>query len=223
LKLNIDDLRRHYASLSDEALRAIDRTELVEIARQCYDQELAQRVPLKKAESPPRAAVRIVPLDESEQQEDIEDAAEDEMEEQDGGGDAPEWLEEAACVCTFAMFTGGSASVDAENARDILTEAGIPCHVTLRRVDPNQSPPPRSEYRVMVPGGLNLDAASVLDKEIFNAEIEAEWRAHFAELSDDDLLGVNQEVLFAGLLDRVERVRRAYDEEVARRTKTSGQ
>jgi hypothetical protein len=219
MKLNIDDLRQHYASLSDEALREIDRTELVEIARQCYDQELAQREPVKKIESLPKRAVRATPLDESEHQEDMEEAAEDGLEE--GAEDAPEWLEEAACVCTFAMFTGGSASVDAENARDVLTEAGIPCHVTLRHIDPDLSAPPRSEYRVMVPGGLNLDAASVLDKEIFNAEIEAEWRAHFAVLSDEDLLGVNQEVLFAGLLDRVERVRRAYHEEVARRTKRS--
>lgn len=70
----------------------------------------------------------------------------------------------------------------------------------------------------MVPGGLNLEAASVLDKEIFNAEVEAEWRAHFAVLTDEELLGVDQEILFGGLLDRIERVRRAYDEEVTRRT-----
>ena len=222
MKLNIEELRRHYASLSDEALREIDRTELVEIARQCYDQELALREPLKKKADLAKPAVRATPLDENEQQEDMEEVAEDELEE-DGGGDAPEWLEEAACVCTFAMFTGGRASVDAENARDVLTEAGIPCHVTLHRIDPDLSPPPRSEYRVMVPGGLNLDAARVLDKEIFNAEIEAEWRAHFSVLSDEDLLGVNQEVLFAGLLDRVERVRRAYHEEVARRRKSGNQ
>jgi hypothetical protein len=192
MKLNIEELRQHYASLSDEALRAINRAELVEIARECYDHELAQREPLKKTESLPKRALRVAPLDEPEQQEDMEEAAEDELEE-DGGADPPEWLEEAACVCTFAMFTGGSASVDAENARDVLTEAGIPCHVTLQRIEPSQSPPPRSEYRVMVPGGLNLDAASVLDKEIFNAEIEAEWQAHFSVLSDEDLLGVNQE------------------------------
>jgi hypothetical protein len=222
MKLNIEDLRQHYTSLSDEALRAIDRNELVEIARQCYDQELAQREPLKKKPDLPKPAVRATPLSEPEHEEDMQEVTEDELEEE-GGEDPPEWLEEAACVCTFAMFTGSGASVDAENARDVLTEAGIPCHVTLRRIDPSQSPPPRSEYRVMVPGGLNLDAASVLDKEIFNAEIESEWRAHFAVLSDEDLLGVNQEVLFAGLLDRVERVRRAYHEEVARRRKNSSQ
>jgi phosphatidylserine/phosphatidylglycerophosphate/cardiolipin synthase-like enzyme len=36
-------LRRHYASLSDEALLAIDRTELVETAQQSYDDELERR------------------------------------------------------------------------------------------------------------------------------------------------------------------------------------
>jgi hypothetical protein len=59
--------------------------------------------------------------------------------------------------------------------------------------------------------------------EIFNAEIEAEWRNHFAVLADEDLFKVNKEILFGGLVDRVERVRRAYDEEVARRTKPGNQ
>ena len=36
-------LRAHYASLSDEALLAINREELVKTAQQCYDNELAQR------------------------------------------------------------------------------------------------------------------------------------------------------------------------------------
>ncbi len=218
MQLNIDDLRRHYASLSDHALRAIDRTELVEIAQQCYDQELAQREPLKKkAESLPRQIVRAAPLHEPEQQEEAGEELDVD------NPDAPEWLAEAACVCTFATYSGSSATSDALNARDILTEAGIPCHVVLRHIDPDLAPPPRSEYRVMVPGGLNLEAASVLDMEIFNAEIEAEWRNHFAVLADDDLFKVNKEILFGGLVDRVERVRRAYDEEVARRTKTSNQ
>ena len=213
---NIEDLRRHYASLSDEAFRAIDRTELVEIARECYDQELAQREPLKKAEGLPRPGTRVAPLEEPELEEDTEEVTEEELDA--GSGDAPEWIEEAACVCTFSSSSGIGATSDAENARDVLTKAGIPCHVIYRHTDPNLTPTPRAEYRVMVPGALNLEAASVLDKEIFNAEIEAEWRAHFAVLTDEDLLGVDKELLFGGLLDRIERVRRAYDEEVARRT-----
>lgn len=70
MKLNIDDLRRHYASLSDEALRAINRTELVEIARECYDQELAQREPLKKkAEMLPRHLSPAAAQDEPDEEE----------------------------------------------------------------------------------------------------------------------------------------------------------
>jgi hypothetical protein len=43
--MNIDenDFRRRYAELSDEALLSIPRGELVELARECYDQELARR------------------------------------------------------------------------------------------------------------------------------------------------------------------------------------
>ena len=37
------EFRRHYASLSDEALLEINRDELVEAAQQCYDEELAGR------------------------------------------------------------------------------------------------------------------------------------------------------------------------------------
>jgi hypothetical protein len=222
LQLNIEDLRRHYASLSDEALRAINRTELVEIAQQCYDHELAQREPLKKwAENVPRPVTRVAPVEEPEHGEEAEDVADDELDA--GSGDAPEWIDEAACVCAFSSSAGVGATSDAENAREVLTEAGIPCHVAYRHIDPKLTSPPRSEYRVMVPGALNLEAASVLDKEIFNAEIEAEWRAHFAVLTDEELIGVNQDILFGGLLDRIERVRRAYDEEVARRTKASHQ
>lgn len=86
------------------------------------------------------------------------------------------------------------------------------------------SPDPRTEdspayeeYRVLVPASLNLKAISVLDKEIFNAELEADWRTHFAALSDGELRELRPEVVCAGLLDRVDRLTRAYNEEVARR------
>lgn len=88
---------------------------------------------------------------------------------------------------------------------------------------PDPTPPPLSEYRVLVPGGFNLQAISVLDKEIFNAEAEVGWETHFEALSDEELLSMKKEDLFGGLLDRVARIGRAYDEEVARRTNTSNQ
>ncbi len=38
-----EDFRRHYESLSDEALLEIDTSELVELARNCHAEEVARR------------------------------------------------------------------------------------------------------------------------------------------------------------------------------------
>jgi len=43
MQINPDDFRRLYASLSDEALLEIQPADLTDVARQCYDSELAQR------------------------------------------------------------------------------------------------------------------------------------------------------------------------------------
>jgi PhnB protein len=43
MRINVDDIRRQYAELSDEALLEVDRNDLVEVARTCYDEELARR------------------------------------------------------------------------------------------------------------------------------------------------------------------------------------
>jgi hypothetical protein len=43
VKVDADDFRRVYDSLNDEALLAVKRDELVEVAQQCYDVEVARR------------------------------------------------------------------------------------------------------------------------------------------------------------------------------------
>ncbi len=43
MEVSPDELRRIYRSLNDEALLEMDREELTETARICYDEELAQR------------------------------------------------------------------------------------------------------------------------------------------------------------------------------------
>src|ERR1039457_2711163 len=43
MKVSMEDFRRQYAGLSDEALLDVDRQDLVELARACYDDELARR------------------------------------------------------------------------------------------------------------------------------------------------------------------------------------
>jgi PhnB protein len=52
MKVSLEDFRRQYALMSDEALLDVDRRELVDLARMCYDEELARRQ-LKAAPPPP--------------------------------------------------------------------------------------------------------------------------------------------------------------------------
>jgi hypothetical protein len=210
LKIDLEGLRRHYASLTDEALREIDRTELVDQARACYDEELSQRERATQPKpqhfkTPPS---RIAPPD----------PGKDDKASRSGvdSGPPPAWLEEAALVCSFTKSPGDQSTGAVADAIHVLQDAGIPSHILLEKIDP-PSVTPQYEYRVMVPGGFNLRAASVLDKEIFNAEFEAAWRAILEGLPDEQLLTAKKEDLFGGLLDRVERVTRAYNEEVARR------
>jgi len=194
LKVDTEYLRRHYADLSDEALLEIDRGELVEGARRCYDEEVARRRSM--AEQDAAAA----PLDGA-------DAGEA------GGGAEPEWMETAACVCTFVQMHGTDAQVDAADARDVLKSAGIPCRVALEEAAGREA-----EWRVLVPGARTLEAVSVLDRDLFNARLEAEWQAHLEVLSDEDLRALNPEKICAGFLDRAERLKRVYRDEIARRT-----
>jgi hypothetical protein len=196
VELDPEDLRRHYAMLSDEALVALDRSELVELAQQVYDQELRSR--------------RLTP----EPSED--EPARDEL--NDVRGLKPQWLDDAACAAVFASYHGGSSGADAEGARDVLEAAGIPCYIDVQKAERSDGDTKsQSEFRLLVPGKLNLEAVSLLDKEIFNAELEAEYRTHFGQLSDEELHAVKPEVLLAGLSDRIERLTRAYTEEMERR------
>jgi hypothetical protein len=121
----------------------------------------------------------------------------------------PEWLGESACACTFASFPGSFSASDAANAREVLEAAGIPCHISVDEIEYEPAvddSPVRYEYRLMVPGALNLHATSVLDREIFNPEVEAEWAAHFQALSDEELHALSAEVICAGLEDRIMRL-----------------
>jgi len=210
LQVNPDDLRHYYDSLSDEALQQIDRVTLTEMAQQCYDDELAQRkLSSGHAESSHAA---VTPPDQ-----------------EDGGGEIndefdldaqpiPAWLDDAARACTFTYLPGDVSTDDAKNARAALLAAGIPCYVEEQKIDkPRYEPAVLYEYSVMVPGALNLKAISVLDKEIFNPKVEADWKVHLETLSDEDLRALNSETICAGLLDRMNRLKRAYDQEIARR------
>ncbi len=192
-------LRRHYASLSDEALLDVDQTDLVEDAREIYDEELAQRgLTLRETLGDDDPGNEASPTGRA-------------------GDRKPDWLGDAAVAARFSAGPGQNATDGALEARDALEEAGIPCYLSTIWIDPPPVAAPKEELRLMVPGNLNFEAESVLDKEIFNPEAEAMCKTHFETLSDEELRAVDLELFFAGRKDWIERVTRAYQEELARR------
>jgi hypothetical protein len=202
MPVDLDYLRQHYASLSDEALEAIDPRDLVEAARACYDEELR-----KRSDSGDDDAVEFE-LPDSDDGDEDEDSDED-----------PAWIEDGSIVYSNTVFSATAPAPDAANARDVLEAAGIPCHLELVELpeEDHSAPPPTHQWRVLVPGQLNMRATSVLERDIFNADFEAEWKAHLEVFSDRELRAMNPKTVFCGLFDRIERATRAYNEELSRR------
>ena len=58
MQVDLDDFRRRYAELSDDALLDLDRDELVDLARDCYDAELARRGLHRSSSSQPATEVQ---------------------------------------------------------------------------------------------------------------------------------------------------------------------
>jgi len=196
LKIDPDDFRRHYASLSDDALMEIERDELVPAAQQMYDEEIARRhlgigEPAEEDQCEEEQRDAIFPVDEN-------------------------WIESAASACSETVRRGGDATDRMLHARSILTAAGIPAEIQFRN-DESQDPGEASLCEVLVPGNLSMYAASVLDKEIFNNEVEEAYRVYFSILSNEELQFADRQLLFAGLEDRLARAKLAYADELARR------
>jgi len=58
MQVDLDDFRRRYAELSDDALLDLDRDDLVDLARDCYDAELSRRGLRRTSSSPPAMEAR---------------------------------------------------------------------------------------------------------------------------------------------------------------------
>jgi hypothetical protein len=195
-------LREHYASLSDDALLATNRDELVDVAQRCYDDELKSRN---------LAAGRHVVHEDSSDEDSI-------VEDMDFDPDQPDWMEDGADVFSQVNSPGDTPGQEIAAARDALEAAGIPCHLILEeRPEDTTTTPPTNLWRLLVPGELNLRATSVLDRDIFNQDFEGAWKNHLETRSDDELRAMNPKFVFCGLFDRVERVNKAYDDELKRR------
>jgi hypothetical protein len=196
VQIDRDALSRHYGSLSDEELLALDREDLTDTAQEFYDREMEKRQ-LDAAEEEPR-------------NEPISLEAEGEAD--------PDWLESASCACSFQAGAGNSPYADeAQRACEILRDAGVPSQVVAEHSETGPD-----LLNVMVPGPLHLKAASLLDRDLFNEEMEETWRTHFAELSDDELGALDPDILCAGILDRAERLKRIFQEEKERRGQPAG-
>jgi hypothetical protein len=209
MALDPEYLRQHYASLSDGALLSLDREELVEVAQKIYDEEVSSRqlgaTPKSRRVSAPSGDPRQAEMADEEM----------EIDEEDG---TPGWLEDAAEVYSRHETPGNVAAPEADHARLVLEDAGIPCYLELFEEAPEeQGMSPKSRWRLLVPGKLSQWATSVLDRDIFNAEFEDQWRNHLELLTDEEVREMEPEVAFCGLYDRIERINRVYDEELERR------
>ena len=193
MQLDTAFLRRHYADMSADELREIDPNDLVEAARQIYHEEIATR---RQAPAPAVSRNAV--------------GAPDEQVEED-------WMEDAAeAYSNYPRPGTNDPSEGSVEVRDALEAAGIPCHLELYD-EGGQDESTRYRWRVLVPGKLIHRATSVIDRDIFNAEFAAQWKAHLEMLSDEDLRVMEPQYAFCGLYDRLERINRAYDEEIQRR------
>ena len=205
-------LREQYALMSDEALLEISREDLVPIAQTCYDDEVARRRLQARREFGEAVA------------------AEEIGQEQDAGpveinpDERPAWIEDAAVVFSTRVRAGIVVGPDIADASKALAGAGIPCFVEVADISDEVHSNSRwtEEWRVLVPGNLNLRATSVLDRDIFNNEFEETWRVHLETLSDSELREARPEFVFCGLFDKVERVKRVYQNEIQRRRADTG-
>jgi hypothetical protein len=111
MKFSADDFKRLYAEMPDEELRALVREELSEVARPCYDAELARR---GLEVRPVRRPVRPIVM--HEEPAEIAPASEDLSEE-------AVQREEEEDLAPAAMFTSRE---EAQAARALLQAAAIP-------------------------------------------------------------------------------------------------
>ena len=215
MRIDPEDLRRHYESLSDEGLLDIDRSDLVPVAQGIFDEEIArrglERPPEEKEEGDGDGYHRPLPV--------FRAAADWDFASQLGAdtddGPSPAWLENAACPWSAYIYPDADYIGTGVEVQAALREAGIPSRIV---VNPSEPPPtPGSLYCVMVPGDLATRACSVVERRVFNRMAVAEWRSQLQAFSDEQLRALNPEDFWGALLERAESLKQAYLDEIARR------
>ena len=216
MRIDPEDLRRHYESLSDDGLLDIDRSDLTPVAQEIFDQEIARRgldqAP-EQEQGDGDGYDRPLPVFKPDADWDTASQLGTGTDE----GPPPAWLEDAASPWSAYIqpnvdYVGTGAEVQAA-----LREAGIPSRIVVKPPEPEPPWTPRSLYCVMVPGDLGARATSVVERTVFNRAAVAEWQTQLQAFSDVELVALSPEDYWGVLLERAESMRRAYFDELARR------
>jgi hypothetical protein len=220
MRIDPEDLRRHYKSLSDEGLLDIDPASLAPVAQGIYEKEIARRGLDQPPEQEEEAYNRALPVFKPADGGNLADEPGPDVD----SGPPPDWLEDAACSWSTDMDPSADYTTTGAEVQAALRDAGIPNRIVVKPPEPgppSKPKPPstvRSLYCVMVPGELGARAYSVVERKVFNRMAEAEWRSQLQSYSDEELRALNPEDAWSALLDRAERLKRAYQEEMARRS-----
>jgi hypothetical protein len=205
MRIDRRDLGRHYSSLTDEELVSMRRDDLTSTAQVIYDEEIAHR----------RLGEKLADEEEIEKS---DTGLEGVNELLDSEHPEPEWPDSAVCVCSFDISPGSNSMEKASLAQTVLQKAGIQSHLTLvRDTSDDDRGAERAIVNVMVPIRLTLHASSILDRDLFNEEHEAEWQTQLNVYSDKDLLALDPDLFCAGSLDRAARMKKVYAKEMAKR------
>ena len=194
-----EHLRKHYQSLSDEALLEIDETELVPEAVAILEAELEERGLLEPAEEG----------DSDAEGDDGEEGSAPDLSSRIAGRyrldrDHQDWEEDAAVVLTTIDLGD-----DIVHAREALQEVGMPAKIR-REEAVSEGGSLRAYHELIVPGQWALDAISIVDRDVLNEHAEQDWMVHFETMSDADFESLDIEILLAGMEDRLERLKNAY-------------
>jgi len=215
MRIDPEDLRRHYESLSDEGLLDIDRSDLAPVAQGIYDQEIARRGldHTQEVEEEEDAYHRPLAVFKPGENWDFASGLAADIDD----GPPPAWLEDAACPWSAYIHQDVDYIGTGAEVQTALREAGIPNRIVVK--PPEAEPPstPRSLYCVMVPGDLGTRAYYVVERKVFNRMAVAEWRSQLQTFSDEQLRALNPEDFWGALLDRAESMKRAYLDEIDRR------
>ena len=215
MRIDPEGLRRHYESLADEGLLDIDPSDLTPMAHAVYNGELARRglrgKPKRKEQEEEETYHRPAPVTKAAANWDVAPGADL------GDGAPPAWLEGAACPWSAYVYPNADYAGTGAEVQAALREARIPSRVVVKPPEPEPPYTPRSLYCVMVPGELATRACSVVERKIFNRMAVDEWRSQLAAFTDEQLRGLNPEDAWGALLDKAERMKEAYEDEIARR------